>query len=108
MADIPDRRERITFHVDGTDYETHTTRQWQQRKPWIPTDQNNVTTMIPGLILEVLVRPGQRVERGEGVVVLEAMKMANQVTSPRTGTVERILVAEGDNVAKGAVLVELA
>ena len=107
MADIPDRRERITFHVDGTDYETHTTRKWQQRKPRVPDDQGSVATMIPGLILEVLVRPGQRVERGDGVVVLEAMKMANQVTSPWAGTVERVLVAEGDNVPKGAVLVEL-
>ena len=107
MADIPESRERITFHVDGTDYETHGTRTWRERRPWSPEDRTAVTTLIPGLILEVLVRPGQQVERGQGVVVLEAMKMANQVESPWAGTVRRILVEVGQNVPKGTVLVEL-
>ena len=110
MADIPESqedRELIKFHVDGTDYETHSTRNWRARKAWAPTDRTIVTTQIPGLILEVLVKPGQQVTRGEGVVVLEAMKMANQVATPWDGTVKRIAVAVGENVPKGTVLVEL-
>jgi len=110
MADIPESnedRELIRFHVDGTDYETHSTRTWRQRKPWTPTDRTLVTTQIPGLILDVLVKPGQPVKRGDGVIVLEAMKMANTVETPWDGTVKRVVVEVGQSVAKAAVLVEL-
>ena len=110
MADIPvhpEDQELIKFHVDGTDYETHSTRNWRERKPWVPADHAAVSTQIPGLILEVLVKPGQRVRRGQGVVVLEAMKMANTVETPWDGTVKRVVVAVGQTVAKGALLVEL-
>lgn len=110
MADIPESAEDrglVRFHVDGTDYETHTTRRFRQRKPWTPADRTVIVALIPGVILEVLVKPGQRLRRGQGVVVLEAMKMANQVESPWEGTVKRVVVAVGQTVPKGAVLVEL-
>ena len=110
MADIPEHPEDrglIKFHVDGTDYETHSTRRWRERKAWVPADRTAVVTQIPGLILEVLVKPGQRVTRGEGVVVLEAMKMANQVQTLWDGTVKRVVVEVGQTVPRGTVLVEL-
>jgi pyruvate carboxylase subunit B len=109
MADIPGRNEEplVDFHVDGTDYKTRLTRKVRERAAWRPTDRSKVTTLIPGVIVEVLVRPGQRLERGDGVVVLEAMKMRNEVQSPWDGTVREILVEVGQNVPKGAVLVEL-
>jgi len=110
MADIPEHpedQELIRFHVDGTDYQTHSTRTWRERKPWVPADRSAINTQIPGLILEVLVKPGQRVRRGDGVVVLEAMKMANTVESLWDGTVKRVLVEVGQTVPKGTVLVEL-
>ena len=110
MADIPESLEdqqTIRFHVDGTDYETRATRKWRERQPWIPSDRAAVTALIPGLILEVLVKPGQRVRCGEGVVVIEAMKMANEVASPWDGVVKAVLVSVGQNVPRGAVLVEL-
>lgn len=111
MADIPRTDEEMqteTLHVDGTDYETMYTRKFRRRPPWRPDDRTVITTQIPGLILEVLVKPGQRVERGQGVVVLEAMKMANEVESPWSGVVERIAVEVGQNVPKGEMLVKLA
>ena len=110
MADIPahpEDQELIRFHVDGTDYLTHSTRTWRERKPWVPADRGAVTTQIPGLILEVLVKPGQTLRRGQGVVVLEAMKMANTVESPWKGKVKRVVVKVGQTVPKGALLVEL-
>ena len=110
MADIPGTPEDaklVKFHIDGTDYETHTTRKFRERQPWAPVDRTRITTLIPGLITRILVRPGQRVQRGEGVIELEAMKMKNEVQSPWEGTVKAVLVEEGQNVPKGAVLVEL-
>jgi pyruvate carboxylase subunit B len=62
---------------------------------------------MPGLVLRVLVEPGQEVEEGQGVVVLEAMKMENELTAPAAGTVAAVHVAAGDAVAKNELLIEV-
>lgn len=62
---------------------------------------------MPGKVIAVHVAPGQRVHRGEEVLVVEAMKMENAVRAPRDGTVKTVAVAVGDPVAPGIALVEL-
>ena len=62
---------------------------------------------MPGLVLQVLVEPGQVVEEGQGLVVLEAMKMENELRAPLSGSVAAIHVAPGDTVGKNVLLVEL-
>ena len=59
---------------------------------------------MPGKVLEVSVKPGQRVEAGRVLVVLEAMKMEHRVQAPADGTVTEVLVAAGDQVATGTEL----
>ena len=59
---------------------------------------------MPGKVLEVSVEPGQRVEAGRLLMVLEAMKMEHRVTAPADGTVTAVLVAAGDQVATGTEL----
>ncbi len=66
-----------------------------------------VRAPMPGLVLRVLVAPGDAVEAGQGVVVLEAMKMENELTSPTTGTVAAVHAGPGDAVAKSDLLVEI-
>ena len=63
---------------------------------------------MPGKVLEVSVEPGQRVEAGRVLVVLEAMKMEHRVTAPADGTVTAVLVAVGDQVATGTELLAFA
>jgi biotin carboxyl carrier protein len=60
---------------------------------------------MPGVILEVLVQVGDRVETGDTVVKLEAMKMENDLTSAIAGVVSEVRVNKGDNVSVGEVLV---
>jgi biotin carboxyl carrier protein len=67
----------------------------------------SVRAPMPGRVVKVLVEPGARVKQGDGVVVVEAMKMENELFSPITGSVERVLVAAGDAVERGAPLVEI-
>lgn len=67
-----------------------------------------VKAPIPGTIARVLVEAGARVEAGQPLLVLEAMKMENQISAPRAGTVERVSVAVGQSVALGVVLIEIA
>lgn len=67
-----------------------------------------VKAPMPGLVLRVLVEPGQRVEAGAGLAVLEAMKMENQIKAPAAGVVAAVRVEAGKAVEKGQVLVVLA
>lgn len=63
---------------------------------------------MPGLITRLLVAQGDTVAEGQGLVVMEAMKMENELRSPSAGTVRAITVTPGTAVEKGAILVELA
>ena len=63
---------------------------------------------MPGKIIQVHVRPGQSVRRGEPLVVLEAMKMEHTLSAPHDATIESVDVALGDQIAEGAVLVRFA
>lgn len=62
---------------------------------------------LPGVLVKLRVREGDRVEALQPVAVLEAMKMEHVVHAPRSGTVRRVYFQEGDRVAKGAVLLDL-
>ncbi|HEU4801234.1 MAG TPA: biotin/lipoyl-containing protein [Gemmatimonadales bacterium] len=62
---------------------------------------------MPGLVVRVEVEPGQQVTAGAPLVVLEAMKMENQLAAPAAGTVTAVRVQPGATVEKGAVLVEI-
>ncbi|HET7426077.1 MAG TPA: biotin/lipoyl-containing protein [Gemmatimonadales bacterium] len=61
---------------------------------------------MPGLVVRIQVEAGQAVAAGAGVVVLEAMKMENELRAPTAGTVRTVRVAQGEAVEKGQVLVE--
>ena len=62
---------------------------------------------MPGLVVRVNVAEGDTVAAGQGLVVMEAMKMENELRAPAAGTVTRVLATPGSAVEKGAVLVEL-
>ena len=68
---------------------------------------NAIKTPLPGVIIDVKVNIGDTVKKGDTVVVLEAMKMENNINADRDGKVTAIQVAKGDTVADGAVLVVL-
>jgi biotin carboxyl carrier protein len=63
-----------------------------------------LTAPMPGKVVRILLSPGTMVEAGAGVLVVEAMKMQNEVKSPKKGTIQKILVREGAAVNAGDVL----
>ena len=68
---------------------------------------NTVTAPLPGRVIELKVKVGDTVKANDEVLVLEAMKMENSITTDYAGTVKQILVAEGQTVATDAVLMEI-
>ena len=72
-----------------------------------PSGPAPVIAPMPGLILRVNVKVGDRVEAGQGLVVMEAMKMENELRATGAGTVKRVQADPGSAVEKGALLVEL-
>ena len=66
----------------------------------------DVKAPMPGLVLDVLVVPGQQVKKGDSLVVLEAMKMENMLKSVVDGEVKAVTIQKGDKVEKNAVLVQ--
>ena len=66
-----------------------------------------IKTPLPGVIIDVKVNVGDTVAKGQTVVILEAMKMENNINADREGKVTAIQVAKGDTVADGAVLIVL-
>jgi 3-methylcrotonyl-CoA carboxylase alpha subunit len=68
---------------------------------------SEITAPMPGVVLAVHARPGQRVKRGDLICVVEAMKMELRVEAPADGTVTKVLCAPGDQVRRGQRLAEL-
>jgi len=65
-----------------------------------------VTAPMPGIILSILIKEGDTVSAGDALLVLEAMKMENEIHAPRSGTIKKIHVREGAEVRAGSELIE--
>ncbi|WP_290901706.1 biotin/lipoyl-containing protein [Ferroglobus sp.] len=70
----------------------------------IQSSGNAVTATIPGTVVKLLVSEGEKVKLGDPLLILEAMKMENEIVSPKDGVVKEIRVREGERVETGQVL----
>jgi len=98
----------MTFHsvfINGKSYkvEKKSTHQILGNRN-IEQKKQNVKTSMPGKIIKVLVREGESVQKGEAVLILEAMKMQNEIKSPQSGQIVCIVPQEGESVETGALL----
>ena len=70
--------------------------------------RQQILAPMPGKVVRLLVKAGDHVEAGQGLLVVEAMKMQNEIRSPKSGTVERVLAREGQPVNAGEILCVVA
>jgi len=96
--------ERV--EIDVIDERTRQIQALTGQRP-TPASGGVVKAPMPGLVVRVEVQEGQRVDAGAGLVVVEAMKMENELRAPRPGVVSRIHVKPGQTVDKGVPLVTL-
>jgi len=69
------------------------------------SSSNEMRSPMPGLILDIVVKPGSKVSRGQNMMALEAMKMKNAIRAPKDGIIQSIAVSEGQKVAYNDLLV---
>jgi len=88
------------FHIAIND-----PRRWIQSNAAVHGhDRETILASMPGKIVRILVQPGETVTAGQGVIVVEAMKMQNEMKARRAGRVTAVPVREGETVAAGAIL----
>ncbi|MBR4118741.1 MAG: biotin/lipoyl-binding protein [Bacteroidales bacterium] len=76
-------------------------------KPVAPAGKSGVKSPLPGVILDIKVNVGDTVKKGQTIIILEAMKMENNINADKDGTVTAISVNKGDSVLEGSVLVTI-
>jgi biotin carboxyl carrier protein len=91
---------QMVAHVDKGSGNRH--------KPADPAAAGCISAPMPGMVVDVLVKEGQRVDSGDPLVILESMKMQMQLRSPFTGQVAKVAVHNRVQVEKGALLVQVA
>jgi len=96
-----------TLCIHGTKYKTTLTEKFKNRPVWSTPDPGLVEAYIPGNIIKIFVKEGQKVKMGTKLLVLEAMKMMNNVEAPVNGVIKKICVVEGDHVPKRKLLIEI-
>lgn len=94
------------LEIGGAIYTTRLTSKFKNRPRWIPPDQRQVLAVIPGTIQRLMVSAGDEVAAGESMLILEAMKMRNEIKAMHPGVIKRVNVTVGEQVPKSYLLVE--
>ena len=106
-------QNKYTVLINGVSYNfTIETPISYKRKKYLEKNKSKskvelVGAPMPGKIVEILVDPGTKVKEGEALLILEAMKMQNEITAPAAGNIKKIFVRQNDIVNKEDVLVEI-
>ena len=106
-VDITEDEYRVL--VDGRSYHVHLVDERRMRLGGLQSGiqlqgRQKVSVPMPGKVIAVLVSEGDKIERGQGLVIVEAMKMENEVRCPINGEVKEVRVKAGDSLEAGATL----
>jgi biotin carboxyl carrier protein len=103
---VSDQKQFSRIELENGVFETKLTTKYAQRKPFERYDPRIIKAVIPGVVAEIGSKVGQPVQRGDTILIVEAMKMRNRIMAPRDGTLKAIHVSTGMKVAKGQILIE--
>ena len=95
------------LNIDDSLYKTRISSKFKNRKTYRSADPRIILSFIPGTVLDILIKAGQDVKKGDNLMILDAMKMQNKLKCTMDGKVKLIAVKKGDKVSKGTILLEL-
>jgi biotin carboxyl carrier protein len=102
-----EKKELRELVIQGGVYMTQYSRKFEERVNWEAPDDNKLYSFIPGTIIDIFVKPKQKVKEGETLLLLEAMKMQNQVRMPFDGEIVQIHVRKGEVIPNRYLMVEI-
>jgi biotin carboxyl carrier protein len=99
-------RDKLQVNLRGRVYDVNIIDRKQRRTAteYTAEGRQNLTSPMPGKVVRVLLAPGNEVDAGQGVLIVEAMKMQNEIKSPKQGHVVEVRVSEGETVSANQVL----
>ena len=102
-----EEKELRELVIQGAVYKTKYSRKFEERDVWETPDTNKFYSFIPGTIIDIYVKPKQKVKEGETLLLLEAMKMQNQVRMPFDGEIVKIYVQKDEVIPNRHLMVEI-
>jgi biotin carboxyl carrier protein len=96
-----------TINVDNIKYRTLLTKKFKNRKPYKRPELNIIKAFISGTIQNIYVKTGDKITAGDKLVILEAMKMRNDIIAPIDGIIKKINVKVNEKIIKGTVIIEI-
>ena len=104
---MADKEKKQYIIVHSAKYETTYTKKYLNRKVWAEPNFNNINSYIPGTIIDILVKKGQVLDEGDSIIVLEAMKMYNDIQMPFKGRILKINIEKGQKIPKNFLMMEI-
>jgi biotin carboxyl carrier protein len=95
-----------TLNIWDREYKTSFNKKFRNRKPYVAPDPMKAYSYIPGVIRKLSVKEGQKVKKGDPMLVLESMKMMNIVKVPVDAKIKKIHIAIGESIPKNHLLIE--
>jgi len=93
--------------IEGTKYKTLFTEKFKNRVKWERPNENEYYSAIPGTILKIYVKEGDKVSAGDQMFILESMKMKNKIAFNKDGIVKKIYAIENQKIPKNFLMLEL-
>jgi len=104
---MSEEKELKNLIVQGAIYKTTYTKKFENRVNWEAPNFNLIYSFIPGTIIDIFVKPKNKLKEGEVILLLEAMKMQNQVRMPFDGEIVKIHVKKDEVIPKRHLMVEI-
>ena len=104
---MTDKKELKNLVIEGVVYKTTYTWKFENRVKWETPNPNLIYSFIPGTIIDIFVKPRAKVKEGTTLLLLEAMKMQNQVRMPFDGEIVKIFVKINDTIPKRHLMIKI-
>lgn len=104
---MTDQENTQVIIVHSAKYQTTYNKKYLNRKVWEEPNFNEIKSYIPGTIIDVLVKVGQVVQKHQSIIVLEAMKMYNDVQMPFKGRIVKVNIEKGQKIPKNFIMMEI-
>jgi biotin carboxyl carrier protein len=104
---MSEEKEMKTLIIQGAKYTTTFTRKFEERTNWEAPNENLLYSFIPGTVIDIFVKPKEKVKEGQTLLLLEAMKMQNQVRMPFDGEIVKIYVKKNEVIPNRHLMIEI-